>query len=655
MSTKIYDATKNEYLEKGYWVRRVSPGKKGCRDQNWQRQQPEIEQTAAYDGIALMAGSPMPDGTTFGFIDVDHDGLTRAFRVMLGPKCERIGSKGTAIPVRIDGNVVNGKFYIQGVSKPAVELMAHQSIVVIPPTIHPDTKKPYAWKGKELLTMEADALPLVDGQMVEFIKALIENEHVAILMDGQGTHAAGLALAGRLVHHCTDDEVIEKVITALLPEDYEGDSHKEIKGWITSGRKKVDSGKWEKRETGFLRAKSGMIVVCEKNTRLALEKMEVSTRYDVFADRELVRIGVEAERPNTDNIECTLRSRMDLEFNYRVSPNTFRDTMRAVALERSFHPVKDYLSSLKWDGVDRIDEWLIKYGEAEDTPYVRAVSSLILMAACRRISKPGFKFDEMLVIKSPKQGTGKSTALSVLATKDEWFCDNFSLDQDSKTLIELTMGKWIIEISELKGLSRGASDHVKSLLSRQYDRSRLAYGRITEERPRQFIFIGTTNEKEFLRDETGNRRFWPVEVKRMDLKGLREMRDQLWAEAYEKEQKNGKLMLPEELRATAEAIQEEHRVMDNPYLDLLKEKLDGHNDTRITSSALMEMMDIEAGKVSNAQYKTLRSAMNELGWAYKKSLKVGKSVSGGYVKGRGADVIQIDGRMSLKDGKKVEY
>lgn len=655
MSDKPYDLTRQGYLEKGFWVRRTSPGKKGCRDQNWQRQQPEVEQTAPYDGIALMAGSPLPDGTTLGFIDVDHDGLTRAFRLWLNPRCERIGKKGTAIPVRVDGNVVNGKFYMVNVGKPAVELMAHQSIVVIPPSIHPDTKKAYEWRGTPLLEMDPEELPLVDSHKVEFIKALIENEHIETVMGGEGTHAAGLSLVGRLVHHCDDDALLERMISSLFPEGYAGDSLKELGGWVRSARKKVESGKWEKLDSGFIRTKSGAVIVCEKNTRLALEKLEVKTRYDVFADRELVTIGTDAERPNTDNIECTLRSRMDLEFGYRVPPNVFRDTMRAVALERSFHPVKDYLNGLKWDGVDRLDEWLIKYGEAEDTPYVRAASSLILMAACRRIFRPGFKFDEMLVIKSPRQGTGKSTALSVLAVRDEWFCDNFSLDQDSKTLIELTMGKWIIEISELKGLSRGSSDHVKSLLSRQYDRSRLAYGRIAEERPRQFVFIGTTNEKEFLRDETGNRRFWPVEIKQMDLAGVRQARDQLWAEAYEREKKGIKLVLPEEVRATAEEAQDAHRVMDNIYLDILREKLDGYNDTRISSSALMDMIEMDPNRVSNAQYKTLRSAMNELGWTYKKTLRVGKKVLGGYIIGKGAKIIQLAATTGSEGSKKADY
>jgi hypothetical protein len=653
MTEKIYDKVREDWLKAGYWIRRVAPGKKSCRDQNWQRQQAEIEQTAPYDGIALMAGSPMPDGTTLGFIDVDNEALTSTFRILLNPKCERRGSKGTAIPIRVDGNVGNGKFYIKGAPKPAVELMAHQSIVVIPPTIHPDTRKPYEWLGDSLLMTNPADLPLVDSKSLELIKALIENEHLLTILEGQGTHSAGVALCGRLVHHCDDDKLLKRIVSSLFPPGYEGDSLKELDGWISGARKKIESGKWEKLDTGFIRTKSGVVVVCEKNTRLGVEKLGVSIRYDEFADRELIVVGDKSEVPVTDNIECTLRSQLDLEFNYRVAPTTFRESMRAMALERRFHPVKDYLRGLKWDKVSRIDSWLIECGEAEDTEYVREVSKLILIGACRRIMQPGAKFDEMPVIKSPKQGTYKSTALRLLAVKDDWFCDNFSLDQDSKTLIELTMGKWIVEISELKGLSRGASDHVKALLSRRFDRSRLAYGRITEERPRQFVFIGTTNETEFLRDETGNRRFWPVEIVKVDVQKLRAMRDQLWAEAFQLEQSGYVVKMDDALWEVANEIQERHRVRDNPFVDILKERLGEKEDGKITSVELMELLDIEPGKINNAQFKTLRSAMSELGWEYKKSMKIDGTVKAGYMKGRGAEVVCLPGRGSEKPKDKV--
>lgn len=653
MADPIYDSAKQAYLDKGLWVRRVSPGKKGCRDQNWQRAQPEVEQTAPYDGIAIMAGSPLPDGTTLGFLDVDHDGLTEAFRIWLGPKCERIGKKGTAIPVKIDGNVSNAKFYAGGGSKPLVELMAHQSIVVAPPSIHPETKKPYVWRGVSIVDLNLDDLPFIDSQKVGFIKSLIENEDLQVIMGGEGTHSAGLAMVGRLVHHIEDDSTLEKIVASILPEGYEGDSLKELPNWVKSARKKVDSGKWETRDSTFLRAKSGAIVLCAKNTIAALEKLGVKTRYDAFADQEMIKIGDEPERPNTDNIECSLRQQMDLDFGYRVPPNVFRDTMRAIALENSFHPVKDYLNSLKWDDQNRLDSWLVECSGAEDSPYVREVGKLILVAAVRRIMRPGAKFDEMPVLQSSKQGTYKSTALSVLAVRDEWFCDSFSLDQDSKTLLELSQGKWIIEISELKGLSRGGSDHVKSILSRRFDRSRMAYGRITEERPRQFVFIGTTNEKEFLRDETGNRRFWPVVVKKLDVKKLREIRDQLWAEAYQMEQNGMEITMRDDLWETMTERQEHHRVRDNPFVDILGKMIGDKDNGRISSAELLDMLDLDVGKINNAQYKTLRSAMAELGWAYKRTIRInGKVVAGGYMKGDGAEVIHL-AEFSSKSGNET--
>ena len=269
MTEKIYDKVREDWLKAGYWIRRVAPGKKSCRDQNWQRQQAEIEQTAPYDGIALMAGSPMPDGTTLGFIDVDNEALTQAFRILLTPKCERRGSKGTAIPIRVDGNVGNGKFYIKGAPKPAVELMAHQSIVVIPPTIHPDTKKPYEWLGDSLLMVKPETLPLVDSKSLELIKALIENEHLLTILEGQGTHSAGVALCGRLVHHCDDDKLLKRIVSSLFPSNYEGDSLKELDGWISGARKKIESGKWEKLDTGFIRTKSGVVSYAKRTRALA--------------------------------------------------------------------------------------------------------------------------------------------------------------------------------------------------------------------------------------------------------------------------------------------------------------------------------------------------------------------------------------------------
>jgi len=184
--------------------------------------------------------------------------------------------------------------------------------------------------------------------------------------------------------------------------------------------------------------------------------------------------------------------------------------------------------------VPRLNTWLIDWAKAEDTPYTRAVSAKPLLAAVRRVRRPGTKFDEMLVLEAP-QGYNRSSALRILAVNDDWFTDDIPLNADSKVVIERLSGKWIAEASELKGMRRGDVEHLKAMLSRQVDRARLAYDRTPTEYPRQSIFIGTTNSATYLRDMTGDRRYWPVAVERFDLEALKANRDQLWAEAAHRE------------------------------------------------------------------------------------------------------------------------
>ena len=651
----IYDDHKQAYIDAEYWVRRVDPNGKGCKDKGWQQGTPEVAQSAPYDGIALMCGSYMPDGTTFGFIDVDRDDLVAAFRIMFEPKCERIGSKGTAIPVRVDRGVTNAKFRMKGASSPAVEMLFHQSICVIPPSIHHKTKKPYVWVGKGLLEIKPSDLPLVDAQTVNVVRALIENDKLAVMLSGSGTHDAMLSLIGKMVHFIDDDAKLKRLMIALLPKDYEGDEIKKIPDMIKSARKNVNTGKWDKIETELERSKSGALMVNAKNTMIILERMKITSRYDEFADKELVTIGERMEQPARDDTEQVIRHNMDLQYGYKIGGDSFRDTMAAIARSNSFHPVRDYLKGLKWDGVERVGNWLCEFGGAEDSPYVRAVSKLVLVAAVRRIMRPGAKFDEMAVLFSPKQGTFKSTALRTLAIKDEWFCDSLHMESKDREFIEQTQGKWIVEIAELKGMHRSQSDHIKSMLSRQSDRARRAYGRMVEERPRHFIMVGTTNESEFLRDETGNRRFWPVEIKEFDISKLKATRDQLWAEAYAIERTQIPLIMSRDLWDDANSVQDRHRVRDNPYIDVLREKIGDKTDGRIASSELMDIMGIDKGKISNVQYKTLKSAMLELGWVYRVTMRFGSKICGGYTKGNGAEIIYADFCRGSGESKKTEY
>jgi predicted P-loop ATPase len=205
--------------------------------------------------------------------------------------------------------------------------------------------------------------------------------------------------------------------------------------------------------------------------------------------------------------------------------------VQTVARERQFHPVMDFLERCRWDGDNRLDTWAITYLGSEDTPYCRAVAARWLISAVARVFEPGIKADCMLVLEGD-QGNRKSAALNILA--HPWFTDDLADIQNTKDAAMQLAGRWIVEVSELSSISRAEVEKVKAFLSRATDRFRPAYGRRVIELPRQSVFAGSANHNQYLRDETGNRRFWPITAPSIDLDGLTEMREQLWAEARDR-------------------------------------------------------------------------------------------------------------------------
>jgi predicted P-loop ATPase len=217
------------------------------------------------------------------------------------------------------------------------------------------------------------------------------------------------------------------------------------------------------------------------------------------------------------------------------SPAKIKDALLTAASERVFHPIKDYLEGLPvWDGAERLDNLLIDYLGAEDNPYTRAIMRKTLVAAVARIYEPGIKFDYILVLNGP-QGIGKSTFFSKLGGK--WFSDSLTVsDMRDKAGAEKLQGYWILELGELAGLRKIDVETVKSFITRTDDKFRQSYGINVESHPRQSVIVGSTNSTSgFLRDVTGNRRFWPVRVNH-GKKKVWEMTDidQIWAEALEK-------------------------------------------------------------------------------------------------------------------------
>ena len=254
--------------------------------------------------------------------------------------------------------------------------------------------------------------------------------------------------------------------------------------------------------------------------------------------------------------------------------------------DRSYHPIREFIENLpEWDGIKRVDTLLIDYLGADDNEYVRAVTRKTLCAAIKRVLYPGCKFDSMLVLNGP-QGVGKSTLIAKLA--GEWFSDSLNLgDTKDKTAAEKLQGYWILEIGELAGLKKAEVETLRSFLSRQNDIYRAAFGKRATPHLRQCVFFGTTNaESGYLRDTTGNRRFWPVKTPGTGIKHswdlTPELICQIWAETLVYVKQGEKLYLSAELEALSKAEQREAMESDEReglvrlYLDtLLPEDWDG--------------------------------------------------------------------------------
>lgn len=255
-------------------------------------------------------------------------------------------------------------------------------------------------------------------------------------------------------------------------------------------------------------------------------------------------------------------------YGIKVSDRDLKASINIVSAENRFHPIREYLDGLVWDGVPRLDGLFTRYLGARDDAYSRAVSRMTILGGVTRIFEPGHKFDFVTILQG-LQGKRKSTFIRVLARN--WFAELHGDFADRKGMVEQMQGAWVLELPELSSFGKAEIEEIKAFVSAGFDKVRLAYARRAQVFQRQCIFLGSTNQSEFLKDPTGARRFWPIkcEVGEIDTAGLRDEVDQIWAEAVaayrqmRADQPFGELPLylaDEEARLEAERIQEDRRV-----------------------------------------------------------------------------------------------
>ena len=382
--------------------------------------------------------------------------------------------------------------------------------------------------------------------------------------------------------------VTDEAVAGLL-SDERWAKVQEAFGAIPEQDGEEDDGSWRRPPVMDVDAQ-GMPVKSMKNLRTALSndpKLRGRLRLNLFSGRIDVTGDLpwsRAETGKTWNDTDAAQLRIYLEpFFGKMAKNDVLDAVDACASDQAYHPVRDYLNSLTWDGVPRLDTMLIDYMGAEDTPYTRAVTRKSFTAAVARVMTPGVKYDTMLVLVGG-QGRYKSTLLAKMG--GDWFSDSLRTFGD-KDAMETVQGTWINEVAEMQALAKAEINAVKMFLSKQSDYYRAAYGRYASDRPRQCVFFGTSNTRDCLIDTTGNRRFWPVDIDRRERtkepsEDLTRERDQLWAEAMHYWKQGEKLYLSRDIEEAARGVQEDHREQhpwEGIIADFLEEEVPkGWND-----------------------------------------------------------------------------
>lgn len=569
-----------------------------------------------------------------------------------------------------------------------ISLMGEGQQVVVPPSIHPDSGKPYIWDHR--LHLSVQGIPLAslgDGDSekaektklndfraveVDLISSSLNDEMVSLIIDGEGcmgdksasVFKACLAMSGA---GFSDLEILS-VLTD--EENYLGDvgyrhantsSRKRAAEWIknfglSKARKKTSADRFfsepafhqklsnedaktqEKKILGdtdwrakISRAKNSDIPHPSfKNIKLILNNgvgrgllaRNVFAVEDIWLKDCPWGSKKDAQVTDTDSIKI----KDWLTHHWRMEPGKERidEVLVQLASENEFHPVRDYLDGLHWDGVLRLETWLKDYLKAlGPKEYLKSIGTKTLLAMVARIYEPGIKFDNVLILEGI-QGIGKSSTARILAG-DKWFSDTEFTMGDKDAVINM-QGIWVYELGELSAMSRYDVNRIKEFVSRSTDKIRPPYGRRLVAYPRQCVFIGTTNNDEYLKDQTGNRRYWPVKCEGTILmRRLERDRDQLLAEAKELYMLGEDLWIKDiktrEIAAREQQLRVETDVLQESINDFLNNNVEDFNPQQFRILELMEKCDAVSGlKNDRATQMRVANSLKNLG--YKKERKM---------------------------------
>jgi len=302
--------------------------------------------------------------------------------------------------------------------------------------------------------------------------------------------------------------------------------------------------------------------------------------------------------------------------NIKVGQDVAGSAAVRVAMENPINPPKEYFERLKWDGKQRLDNWLLYYlgAEAQPAEYLRLVGSKWLIGAVMRVYEPGAKFDSVLILEG-EQDLGKSTAFRLLATfgEESLFLDSVGDVRNKDTLMAM-QGKLIIELAELASFKKAENEEIKGFISRQVDEYRPPYGRTNVKRPRRFVFGGTVNpegEEGYLTDNTGNRRYWPVRCGKIDLEALSADRYQLWAEAVYRYKQGERTWLSRE-EVTYSTAEQRKRQIEDAWQDNIEDII--KNEWRITVDEICKKLELKPRDVNNQTKKRIKNSLRMLGW-----------------------------------------